>query len=586
MAAFRVVGLIVALLAAAPAAAAPSDIDTSFGAGGVIGGGGPPFSAVAALQPDGKLIVAESQGSAPNASWLIRRYTADGSSDLSFGTNSSVTVSFGVIFPADGNAGNDYPSGIALLVDGRFVVAGKSIGGCFPGDACESALVVARFNADGSLDVSFGNGGKVVVFGPGADAFGIQPDGRLLILSDLSSLIGGLRTPMLRRFNGDGSPDAAFVPTIPCVGNGTIRVDQDGRTVVATSALDPGNPGSTVFCTARLNGDGTLDTAFGMQGMTSVATGASRLADFFIDASGGIVVAGSGAAGVLFRLTPDGSLDTHFGNGGMVSVDPVDSIAVIAGDCHDRILVAAVRFDSVFNRSEAFFARLLPSGSVDPAFTTASDGFATTGLSDVGQMLVKPNGRIIALGINGGSVAVPPQFQIIQYLGDLPCATTTAVEYYYAAWNYYLETAFPDEIAALDGGAFGGAWRRTGETFNVWPQPNASASQTCRFFSTAFAPKSSHFYTPFPAECAIVKANPSWQFESIAFYIQIPTGYGTGNGSCPQGTTALYRAYNNGMGGAPNHRYTTSLAILNTMLAQGWVFEGEANTKVFACVPQ
>jgi len=47
----------------------------------------------------------------------------------------------------------------------------------------------------------------------------------------------------------------------------------------------------------------------------------------------------------------------------------------------------------------------------------------------------------------------------------------------------------------------------------------------------------------------------------------------------------LYRLYNNGMGGAPNHRYTTSLATFNTMLAQGWAFEGEANTKVFACVP-
>jgi hypothetical protein len=40
------------------------------------------------------------------------------------------------------------------------------------------------------------------------------------------------------------------------------------------------------------------------------------------------------------------------------------------------------------------------------------------------------------------------------------------------------------------------------------------------------------------------------------------------------------------MGGAPNYRFTTSLATLNAMLTQGWVFEGEANTKVFACVPQ
>jgi hypothetical protein len=71
----------------------------------------------------------------------------------------------------------------------------------------------------------------------------------------------------------------------------------------------------------------------------------------------------------------------------------------------------------------------------------------------------------------------------------------TAVEYYYAAWNFYFETSFPDEIAALDGGAFSGAWKRTGQTFKVWLQPYGDASPTCRFFNTAFAPKSAHFYS-------------------------------------------------------------------------------------------
>jgi YVTN family beta-propeller protein len=161
-------------------------------------------------------------------------------------------------------------------------------------------------------------------------------------------------------------------------------------------------------------------------------------------------------------------------------------------------------------------------------------------------------------------------------------ALAVAVEYYYAAWDFYFETAFADEIAALDGGAFGGAFRRTGQTFMVWPQSNPSASPTCRFFSTAFAPKSSHFYTPFPTECAIVKTYPEWQFEAIAFYIQLADA----NGLCSGGTIPLYRLYNNGMGGAPNHRYTTSLAIFNQMVAAGWIFEGNGDTKVFACVPQ
>ena len=163
-------------------------------------------------------------------------------------------------------------------------------------------------------------------------------------------------------------------------------------------------------------------------------------------------------------------------------------------------------------------------------------------------------------------------------------APTQVVEYYYAAWDYYFETAFAAEIAALDGGAFGGVWQRTGQTFNAWPQPNAAASPTCRFFTgTFFAPKSSHFYTADAAECDGLKATSQvWQFESIAFYIPLADA----DGNCPPATLPLYRMYNNGMGGAPNHRYTTSIAVFNQMSASGWQFEGNRITKVFACVPQ
>jgi hypothetical protein len=180
--------------------------------------------------------------------------------------------------------------------------------------------------------------------------------------------------------------------------------------------------------------------------------------------------------------------------------------------------------------------------------------------------------------------------------GTPPAApTASAVEYYYADWNFYFETAFADEIAALDGGAFGGVWKRTGQSFQVWTQPTVAAaldgapgskaavakSATCRFFSTIFDPKSSHFYTPFDAECASLKAGNAWQYEGIAFYLQLADA----NGLCPAGTAPLYRLYNNGLGGAPNHRYTTSLEVFNQQATAGWTFEGNGDTKVFACVP-
>jgi hypothetical protein len=165
----------------------------------------------------------------------------------------------------------------------------------------------------------------------------------------------------------------------------------------------------------------------------------------------------------------------------------------------------------------------------------------------------------------------------------LSATSNVAIEYYYGDWDNYFVTTSPDEIAALDSGAFGGVWARTGQTFKVWTDASSGARATCRFVTSFFAPKSAHFYTPYRVECAQLQVEDSiWQYEGIAFYIQVPDV----NGLCAAGTVPLYRLYNNAMGGAPNHRYTTSLATLNQMVAAGWTFEGNGNTKAFACVPQ
>jgi len=164
----------------------------------------------------------------------------------------------------------------------------------------------------------------------------------------------------------------------------------------------------------------------------------------------------------------------------------------------------------------------------------------------------------------------------------LSATSNVAVEYYYAGWDNYFVTAAPDEIAALDSGAFGGVWTRTGQTFKVWTDASSGAKATCRFLTTVYAPKSVHFYTPYRVECAQLQIDPTWQYEGIAFYVALPDN----NGLCAAGTVPLYRIYNNAMGGAPNHRYTTSLDTLDQMVAAGWIFEGNGNTKAFACVPQ
>src|SRR5438132_8850220 len=170
IAAFGLIGLIAGMLTAASAAAAPGDIDTSFGEGGVVAVplGATPL-APAALQPDGKLIVANSGTSA--ASWRIRRYTTDGSPDFSFGTNFNGTVVVSryvpLFFFGQTVLGSDYTSGISVLNDGRFVIGGysKVCGPSAPSSPalCEAAFIVARFNADGTLDPSFASGGELLV---------------------------------------------------------------------------------------------------------------------------------------------------------------------------------------------------------------------------------------------------------------------------------------------------------------------------------------------------------------------------------------------------------------------------------------
>ena len=168
-------------------------------------------------------------------------------------------------------------------------------------------------------------------------------------------------------------------------------------------------------------------------------------------------------------------------------------------------------------------------------------------------------------------------------LGSLAGQGPLAVEYVNAALGHYFVTAFPAEIAVLDGGAFGGAWTRTGKSFMTHANPAIETVPVCRFFSTSFAPKSSHFYTANAAECEGLKANPDWQFEAIAFHSPLPDE----TGACPAGTDPVYRMYNNGQSGAPNHRFTTDLATRNDHVAnRGFVSEGLGPLGIAMCAPR
>jgi hypothetical protein len=159
-----------------------------------------------------------------------------------------------------------------------------------------------------------------------------------------------------------------------------------------------------------------------------------------------------------------------------------------------------------------------------------------------------------------------------------PHAPVPVVEYYWAARDHYFMSANPAEIAALDAEPPGG-WTRTGQSFGAYAQPTGLANRVCRFYIPA-AYGDSHYFSASPGECAAVQAKfPQFIEETTtAFYIGLPD---VNTGACPAGTVPVYRLWNDRAD--TNHRYTTSQAIRNQMLAQGYLAEGYGPDPVSMC---
>ncbi len=152
----------------------------------------------------------------------------------------------------------------------------------------------------------------------------------------------------------------------------------------------------------------------------------------------------------------------------------------------------------------------------------------------------------------------------------------TATEFYNTTLKHYFRTLDPAEVAGIQQGAAGPGWQLTGDNFLAWT-PDFRPSNglpVCRFYA---AGPNSHFFTINAAECAGVKLDPGWKYEGTAFYALAPNVGGT----CSTEYQPVYRAYNNGfVRNDSNHRFTTSIATYQSMIAQGWAGEG-----VVMCTP-
>lgn len=292
-----------------------------------------------AIQADGKIIAAGSANGPNTLDFAVARYNPDGSLDSTFDGDGKVITDFA--------GGNDLGRGVAIQADGKIVVAGVAFTAqCLPCDSLPTDnFGLARFNSNGSLDPSFGFGGKQVTdFGGSADearGLAIQGDGRIVAAG--SATIGSVDFGVAR-YMTDGSLDATFD------GDGKVTTDyseesedlahavalqKDGRIVAGGSWLwDAGDAPCCFlrdFFLARYNPDGSLDAGFGGDG--KVATDINREDHIYgvaIHGDGKIVAAGC-AQGCflptpnsdfgLTRYNPDGSLDTTFSADGKVTTD-------------------------------------------------------------------------------------------------------------------------------------------------------------------------------------------------------------------------------------------------------------------------
>lgn len=407
-----VIALLATQVVLAPtASAAPGDLDPSFGTGGKVttdfsGFGG--RAAAVALQPDGKIIAGGRSGGANffGTGFGVARYNADGSLDSNFGIGGTVSIDF--FF------GDDEVHSVLAQPDGKIVAAGSKIF-VFPGD-----FELVRYNADGSLDASFGVGGKVTTDISDIDSLNdavLQPDGKIVVAGGAGSF--ATANLALARYNPDGTLDTTFgtagivVSGLPMIAI-SLALQTDGRLVVVGAS-------GVGFGLARFNADGSVDTSFGAGGLvtTTFPDGFASANAVALQPDGKIVAAGGGSVPfVLARYNADGSLDTSFGVGGKVTGTFADFAIANGVVVQPDSKIVAVGAAGEFTTTAHFaLARYNTDGSLDTTFGTG--GRVTTdfgGQFDFAHAVaLQPDENIVVAGV--AAIGSTDHFALARYEG-------------------------------------------------------------------------------------------------------------------------------------------------------------------------
>jgi uncharacterized delta-60 repeat protein len=354
-----------------------------------------------AVQRDGKIVVGgESLMAQGGWQWRLTRYERDGGLDKSFGANGTVLLN---MTSTAADFLDERLVAVAVQHDGKIVAAGF-----VQSDAENQNSALARFNPDGALDPTFGDGGRVIVDiapSPDHDFF------NAVLIDGAGNIVvgGGCRRLFVARFRPNGTLDPSFNAAGPRPGvQITEALAGEANAEILGTAFDPqgrivgagysSGPNGTNSAVVRFLPDGTLDPSFNPAGprpgvvITSLSpTGGFDVAfRVAVDRKGMILTAGDAFVGVgaglydivLSRLLPDGSPDGSFGTGGRVYLnagpgDSDDDVQGLVIQPNGKILVGgsaaptAFRFDSDF-----MVARLLPDGAMDASF--GQGGIAVT----------------------------------------------------------------------------------------------------------------------------------------------------------------------------------------------------------------
>jgi uncharacterized delta-60 repeat protein len=421
----RILTVAAALLAFFPvgmsaAARLPGDLDPIFGSGGKVTariGSQVSWANAIVIQPDGKIVVGGDQGPPTAADWGfgVARFNPNGSLDTTFGSGGTVSMAFGKSAEING---------LALQPDGKIVAAGWTFTP-YVGDD----FALARFNPDGSLDPSFGDGGRVTTDFTSLDegnAVVVQPDGKIVVAGQI--LPGqNTRRFALARYRPDGSLDPSFGK-----GGKVVSIEGDAGQRGGASALVLQTDGKLVaggapFNLVRFNPDGSVDTTFGSNGATDAAFG-SRYATLLAAArqpNGEIVAAGAVQDGVNFdfglaRWNVDGTLDRNFGNGGVVITPRAPGGAVgVAVQRNGKIVATG-------GNGLVTLARYRRDGELDRGFgyngIAVADYASDEDINGAAALAVQHDGKIVVAGryASRGDVNIQ-MVGLVRFLGGTAC---------------------------------------------------------------------------------------------------------------------------------------------------------------------